>query len=314
MKNLIKVVVSVGIYLILLVSIFAFSKPISNFIVENFVYKKELYELEYNNYSKKMNFNYLQLNEDFETKNKTDLINNIYTIVDSGINEYSFYCDDEYASCLEDIKDIATDNSLMTIMNNFTNPYNSFNKLYVTTNTMGKITIVVEKLYTEEDIKYIDDYINNFLINHLNDSMSNSEKIKTFHDYIINNTSYDQEKANEIKNNIHTENTLESHKATGVFKNNVALCSGYTDAMAIFLNKINVINYKISTDSHIWNAIKLEDKWLHLDMTWDDPVTDTGRDILIDEFFLISNDQLIKKNTGQHNYDVSVYSEIATNN
>ena len=234
MKNLLKCIFSIAIYSVLLVGIFSLSKPISNYIVENVVYKKEVYPLEYNNYSKKSNFNYLQINSDFDTKNKTDLINNIYTIVDSGISEYSFYCSDEYINCLEDIKDVATDNELMTIINNFTNPYNSFNKLYVTTNTMGKITIKVEKLYTSDDINYLNDYMNNFLINNLNDSMSNREKIKTFHDYIINNTSYDKEKANEIKNNIHTENTLESHKATGVLKNHIALCSGYTDAMAIF--------------------------------------------------------------------------------
>lgn len=313
MKNLLKCIFSIAIYSVLLVGIFALSKPISNYIVENVVYKKEVFPLEYNNYSKKSNFNYLQINSDFDTKNKTDLINNIYTIVDSGISEYSFYCSDEYTNCLEDIKDVATDNELMTIINNFTNPYNSFNKLYVTTNTMGKITVKVEKLYTSDDINYLNDYMNNFLINNLNDSMSNREKIKTFHDYIINSTSYDKEKANEIKNNIHTENTLESHKATGVLKNHIALCSGYTDAMAIFLNKINVPNYKISTDSHIWNIVNLDNTWYHLDMTWDDPVLDTGREILIDEFMLITNNELKEKNTGQHDYDATVYSEIATN-
>lgn len=313
MKKLIKCIISITIYFVLLIGIFALSEPISNYIVENFVYKKEIFPLEYNNYSRKSNFNYLQINSNFHTNNKTDLVNNIYTIVDSGIGEYSFYCSDEYTSCLEDIKDVATDNELMTIINNFTNPYNSFNKLYVTTNTIGKITIKVEKLYTNEDITYINDFINNFFINNLNESMTSSEKIKVFHDYIINNTTYDKEKANEIKNGLNTENELESHKATGVLKNHVALCSGYTDIMAIFLNKINVPNYKISTDTHIWNAINLDNTWYHLDMTWDDPVLDTGREILIDEFLLITNNELKEKNTGQHDYNATVYSEIATN-
>lgn len=313
MKKLIKCIISITIYFVLLIGIFALSEPISNYIVENFVYKKEIFPLEYNNYSRKSNFNYLQINSNFHTNNKTDLVNNIYTIVDSGIGEYSFYCSDEYTSCLEDIKDVATDNELMTIINNFTNPYNSFNKLYVTTNTIGKITIKVEKLYTNEDITYINDFINNFFINNLNESMTSSEKIKVFHDYIINNTTYDKEKANEIKNGLNTENELESHKATGVLKNHIALCSGYTDIMAIFLNKINVPNYKISTDTHIWNAINLDNTWYHLDMTWDDPVLDTGREILIDEFLLITNNELKEKNTGQHDYNATVYSEIATN-
>ena len=65
-------------------------------------------------------------------------------------------------------------------------------------------------------------------------SLVDVEKIKTFHDYIINNTVYDQKRANEIESNTQGENTLMSHKANGVLTNHVALCSGYTDLMAIF--------------------------------------------------------------------------------
>ena len=62
MKKLIKCIISITIYFVLLIGIFALSEPISNYIVENFVYKKEIFPLEYNNYSRKSNFNYLQIN------------------------------------------------------------------------------------------------------------------------------------------------------------------------------------------------------------------------------------------------------------
>ena len=67
----------------------------------------------------------------------------------------------------------------------------------------------------------------------------------------------------------------------------------------------------ISTINHIWNAVNINNEWLHLDLTWDDPVTDTNENVLLDDFFLISNNKLVGKNTKQHNYDINIYKEIA---
>ena len=79
-----------------------------------------------------------------------------------------------------------------------------------------------------------------------------------------------------------------------------------------FINKLNIRNYKISTTEHIWNAVYMNDSWFHIDLTWDDPVTDTGEPMLLDEFFLINQDELVNKKTGQHNFEELVYKEIAT--
>jgi transglutaminase/protease-like cytokinesis protein 3 len=91
----------------------------------------------------------------------------------------------------------------------------------------------------------------------ITDNMSIRDKIKAFHDYIVNTTVYDEERSNEIKNKIYNTNIFNSHKASGVLENHIALCSGYTDVMAVFLNIIGVKNYKISNNDHIWNAVNL---------------------------------------------------------
>ena len=44
--------------------------------------------------------------------------------------------------------------------------------------------------------------------------------------------------------NIHDE-TYKSNTAYGVLIEGYGTCNGYSDAMAIFLNKMNIINYKI---------------------------------------------------------------------
>lgn len=73
-----------------------------------------------------------------------------------------------------------------------------------------------------------------------------------------------------------------------------ATCNGYTDLMAIFLTKIGFNNFKVattpdeisySTTGHIWNAVYLNDEWLHIDLTWDDPVSSDGKDYLFHTYF-----------------------------
>ena len=78
--------------------------------------------------------------------------------------------------------------------------------------------------------------------------------------------------------------------------------------MAIFLNDLGVVNYKISNKNHIWNAVYLNNTWYHLDMTWDDPVVKTGENILIHDYFLITTQELETLDIkNQHAYDKTIY-------
>ena len=313
MKSLKKILI-ILIYVIGITSLFVFYDTINEFIINNFLYKKELKPLITNEYSKKENYDYLKISENFRTKNLVDIINNIYTIVDSGMEEYSFYCDEKYEKCISDVEKLSDNSNLLTIINNYVSPYNSFNKLYISSNTMGKITVNIDKLYSAKDIEYVNDSMNKIMSEIITEDMSNKEKIKAIHDYIINNTSYDEEKSNEIKDKVYITNTNHSHKATGLYSNHLALCSGYTDTMALYLNILGIKNYKISTEDHIWNALYLDDNWYHLDLTWDDPITNDNREILIYDFFLINDENLYQKKTSQHAYDRKIYTEIATAN
>ncbi len=80
--------------------------------------------------------------------------------------------------------------------------------------------------------------------------------------------------------------------------------------MAIFLDLYNIPNFKVISENHIWNAVYINNKWLHLDLTWDDPVSKDGRNILDYTFFLISTNQLEKLERNQHQFDKNVFSEI----
>ena len=79
------------------------------------------------------------------------------------------------------------------------------------------------------------------------------------------------------------------------------------------LTKFNIPNYKISSDNHVWNAVYLNGTWLHLDVTWDDPTTNTGEDMLLHDYFLIDDSSLFTYddvNLREHTYNYDVFLEF----
>ena len=127
--------------------------------------------------------------------------------------------------------------------------------------------------------------------------MSNLDKIKAFHNHIVNKTKYDQ------------DNTFESYTAYNLLTSGLSICGGYSDIMAIYLNALGIKNYKITSKNHIWNLVELDGKWYHLDATWDDPIASDGKQYLIHNFFMISTEELLKLDRLEHNFDKNTYLE-----
>ena len=97
--------------------------------------------------------------------------------------------------------------------------------------------------------------------------------------------------------------------AYGPLINKLALCGGYTDTMALFLEKMGIPNYRIASENHIWNLVYINNEWKHLDLTWDDPVTSNGTNILTHKFFLINSTTLNNLDKDQHIFEKDIYIE-----
>lgn len=298
--------------LILIIGGIAFlnQNTIVTYITKNYLYKNELIIPTQNSYKLGRNFKYVQYTDQFTPKNKQDLLNIIYTTLDNGWEKFSFYCPKEYTTCIKDTNELFSNQSDLSHLNNFVHPFNSYNKMKVDMNSLGKVTIHVQKLYTEERIQQINQKIDEIYLQLIKPEMNDHDKIKAIHDYIINHTIYDEERSVLILEGKEDDATSNSHTAYGLLFEGKAICGGYSDTMALFLHKMNLPNFKVSTYDHVWNAVKVDNTWLHLDLTWDDPVTSTHENILTHTFFLLTNDQLQQQNTGQHNFDKKIYSEI----
>lgn len=259
---------------------------------------------ESNNHYLDYDFKFVQNTSDFTPYGYQDLLNIIYTTLNNGWEEITFYCPDEYEECLDDLETISLDNILLTNINNFVNPYNNFINIRTTYDSTGEITIYITKLYSEEKVAVIDNKVNNVIQSIIKNNMSTEERIKKIHNYIIENTTYDVEK-NETGVSKYDSNT-----AYGALIEGHSVCGGYSDAMAIFLNKLNIKNFKIASSDHVWNAVFINNKWLHLDATWDDPVSLDGKEYLLQKYFLIDNQKLKELDSKSHNFNPLVYQEF----
>ena len=285
---------------------FAFRKPLYNLYRTYFVKEeKEVTLTASNDYTRDYDFNYVKRTDDFTPSNYQDLLNIYYTVLNSGEEEFSFYCTDEYSECINDVDSLANNQKVLSTINNFVHPFNSFRHLETSYDDYGKVTLKIEHIYNNNDIKLINAKVEEIEKEIWNSSMSNEDKIKEAHNYIINNSKYDKDRSD---NNIVK---YKSDTAYGSLLEGYSLCGGYTDAMELFLEDMGIKSYKISSENHVWNAVYLNNAWYHLDLTWDDPITTDGSDILEYNFFLITTSELSELEGEQHNYDKNVYSELA---
>lgn len=298
------------ILLLIAFTIGVFHKQIVTLLLDRIIYKKEVLIQDSNSYALENSFTYVQETDNFKPTSKQDLKNIIYTYLDRGWNDFSFYCvNDIYPNCINDVKELANDSTTLSSINNFVHPFNSYDKLYITINNFGKVTMETELLYTVEEQQQILKKVNETLETKITNNMETREKIKVIHDYIIENSVYDEERAEAIKNKTGSEIQNASHKAIGPLLKGKALCSGYSDAMAVFLSRLGIKNYKISSTNHVWNLVYLDNTWYHLDLTWDDPVVSTHENLLLHDFFLISTEELQKIDLTQHEFDKTIYIE-----
>lgn len=287
---------------ILFILVFIYREPITEYIVEKIIFSKEIYIEEPNQYALDYDFEYIKTTDDFIADNRQEILNIIYTSLNNGYDNFYFYC--HYEECQEDVSDITEPENLITI-SNYIHPYNVYRRVYVSTNSFDKVEIRIEKSYTNDNINSINQRLDQIIKEIITDDMSDKEKITVFHNYIIDNTVYD---SNYLETNLNDIDNP-SHKALGPLFFGKALCGGYADVMAIFLNRLNIPNYRISSSDHIWNFVYLDNNWYHLDLTWDDPVTDSGVNMRLDTFLLITTEQLENLNTNYHIYDKNVYPE-----
>lgn len=96
----------------------------------------------------------------------------------------------------------------------------------------------------------------------VDESWSDLEKVLFVHDYLAAHYEYDL--------------TYSIYDTYHFFAENTGVCQAYTLAYTAILQEMNLdVSYVSSSNlNHIWNVVKLDGSWYHVDVTHDDPVKD----------------------------------------
>ncbi len=90
---------------------------------------------------------------------------------------------------------------------------------------------------------------------------------KHLHNAVIDRCTY-------AKNVFEAEDGWEEFTAYGALVKGSAVCEGYAHAICLLLNKFGLDCYYANgygeDAPHMWNTVKINDNWYHLDATWDD--------------------------------------------
>ena len=127
------------------------------------------------------------------------------------------------------------------------------------------------KADVEASLNAIDLTANKILRNKTNNTYEN---IKMVHDYLIDNLEYDTTLSGGYIYDIY-----------GAMVNKVAVCEGYAKSFKYLMDRLGIpstlaigtaTNSNGETEKHAWNYVKVEKNWYAVDVTWDDPITQTG--------------------------------------
>lgn len=143
----------------------------------------------------------------------------------------------------------------------------------------------------------------------ITNSMTDEEKLKAIHDYIVKNTKYDFD--NFLNNKIPPE----SYTAYGVLIKGTGVCNGYAETFNMLAQMAGIPSIVISGEAintefsgpHAWNMVKVNNEVRYIDVTWDDPVPDEGPDYVRYDYFLLTEEQIAKDHFwDRKGYDVEL--------
>lgn len=137
----------------------------------------------------------------------------------------------------------------------------SFSYQYSGNNTVLKLNSIFSHNNQQKAIKKLSKKVASILSGISSDSSAYQKELYV-HNYIVKNCKYSYQKDNQ-----------KIYTSYGCLVENKAVCEGYAKATQLLLNTLGIgcdtiTGYK-GKEAHMWNIVKIKDRWYHLDVTWD---------------------------------------------
>ncbi|WP_062318421.1 transglutaminase domain-containing protein [Demequina maris] len=114
-------------------------------------------------------------------------------------------------------------------------------------------------------------------------------KVGLIYDYIAAVAEYDVEAAEEIEREASSDRVDHSQEAYGILVDGYAVCRGYSKAFLAMAHEAGLDAVEVTGSdnagrfggSHAWNKVRVDGRWLLVDITWDDDGSRAGDDYLL---------------------------------
>lgn len=200
------------------------------------------------------------------------------------------------------------DQQLEHIMNDlqYEDPYAYENMVnwrasYSYTSKKAKLNFYITYLITPDQERFLTNEVKRLAHKIITNQMSDFEKVKGIHDYVLRNAEYS------------SETNASQYSPYTILTEQKGVCQAYAFLMYRLLQEANVevryVKGMAKGSLHAWNLVKLENEWYHLDATWNDTVVD-GKVDLGYQYFLL-NDQQMKLT---HSWIQSAYPTAVAQN
>jgi len=120
---------------------------------------------------------------------------------------------------------------------------------------------------------------------------SDLDKILGFHDAIIKGCTY-------------SDKSAYPYSAYSCLVEGKAVCEGYSKAFCMLCNMVGIECIPVlgkandgENESHMWNKVRIDGEWYNMDVTWDDPVSDMGKDYICYSYFCVTDSDIKKDHT-----------------
>ncbi len=149
----------------------------------------------------------------------------------------------------------------------------------------SSISVDVNYIMSASQRAEADKQIKNILSEIITPYMNEHEKVKAVHDYIVLNGKYDK--------------SAKLYSDYDLLTQGSSVCNGYALLTYNMLKELGIpvklVTGTGNAEMHIWNMVKLNDYWFHLDTTWNDPLPDTN--MVSYNYYMLTEKEILKDHT-----------------
>lgn len=128
------------------------------------------------------------------------------------------------------------------------------------------------------------------LLRQIPNGLSEYDRELAIHDMLVRDVEYDTESV-ELASSFTDAST-----SYGTLVNGLGLCSGYSYSVKLLCNRVGISSAVIKGVSkgvgHMWNIVRIDGSWYHLDVTWNDPVNKSEESVTLYDYFNLTDDEI----------------------